>query len=238
MRLQFIVEAKAIELYSENSFILHIMKESLRQYDNELFDSIYNTGLKKTKDYTFTYFTNGFEVDKEKNLLHIKKYILVDVYSCNYSYIFSLYNGLLKYRHGVYKSEYPYTVSKPRILSVHKKIESNEILIKSKQGIFVRNEAGKYITFDHENFKEAFDHTCKNTIRSILNREPFADIVIENIMPTKTIRNHKIHEHTFTYEVSTGIYKITGDSRDLDFLTLVGFGQNRGFGFGKCEVIS
>ena len=70
-----------------------------------------------------------------------------------------------------------------------------------------------------------------------MEREPFADITIENIMPSKSIKNYKIHEHTFTYEVSNGVYKVTGDSRDLDFLALVGFGQNRGLGFGKCEVI-
>lgn len=237
MRLQFIVDAKTIELYSENTFILHIMKESLRQYDNELFDNIYNTGLKKTKDYTFTFHTKEFEVDTENKLLHINKYIVVEVFSCNYEYIFSLYNGLLKYKNGVYKGKYPYSVSKPRILNVHKKIDKNEILINSKQGIFVRNAKREYITYEHKDFKEAFAHTCSNTIRAILEREPFADITIENIMPSKSIKNYKIHEHTFTYEVSNGVYKVTGDSRDLDFLALVGFGQNRGLGFGKCEVI-
>lgn len=237
MRLQFIVEVKAIELYSENSFILHIMKESLRQYDNELFNNIYNTGLKKTKDYTFTFHIKNFEVDTENNLLHIKKHIVVEVFSCNYSYIFSLYNGLLKYKNGMYKGKYKYTISNPRILSIHKKIEKNEILVNAKQGIFVRNAKREYITYGHKDFKEAFSHTCSNTIREILKREPFTEITIENIMPSKSIRNYKIHDFIFTYEISHGVYKISGDSRDLDFLALVGFGQNRGLGFGKCEVI-
>ncbi|MCX7927219.1 MAG: CRISPR-associated endoribonuclease Cas6 [Candidatus Omnitrophica bacterium] len=260
--------------------LLAIIKEALRHSDSQYKEQLYpdkNTELsKRTKPFTFSISlpkfnskdTNcGWRKEKfyvDKNYPAVEELVFYfpsssslfwDISSSDNLFIINLYNGLLAMKEFIFddlNGTTKITFENVFILKEHK-INSNEVIFKTKSPITIEDKNGTPILPTQENlviFNREFNAIHEKILKDLrTNNKKEKDGLYQELEFVPLKIKKQVVKHTLTgfrektgkpYMALTtfeGCFRLKGDPRDLQFLYESGIGLRTGQGFGMVEVV-
>lgn len=232
------IDVKEIEKFSANMLVVHMIKEALRNYDNEYFEHLYIVNNLAPNIFTFS--VSGFDVFKtnQANTHFItEKGLKVFIQSADYKFISILHNSLLRKKKYQYKST-SFNLKSIKLLREEKFEPRETVIIKTISPILITDKDRKSVNFKAEDkFKKCFNYMCNNLTQNFLNRNLYKEIEIIPIEAKTTLRSLIIHENKYTFECNHGTFKLSGEKNDIEFLLEIGMGSRRSQGFGMVKRI-
>lgn len=211
--------------------ILSYIKNLLEKEWPEYFADSYGQGRTRMKKMNFWSSLPGPQFEKDRILLAEKRFRLY-ISSSDNKLLLHLNNAILKYGEHSYPIGFgnTMTVKGTRIVQT-KPIEADEIIVKMISPLVVRrhnrDEADRYFLPNEEGFDENIAYNMKTRFRTAN---------VPTIEPIKT-RKVIVKAYGTTIPASLGIFKITGNIRQLNELYLDGAMSRSSSGFGKFEII-
>jgi CRISPR-associated endoribonuclease Cas6 len=221
-----------------NMLFVSLIKETLKKSNYEYFQKLYD--YKKSKNFTFAVKMNDFEL-KDDNFL-IKDKLIFNISSPDNEFIINFYNGMLK-------MDTPHSgLKKMKIFKpIDRKINSNEILIKTLSPICVKNRDGKFLKLDDKNFVEELNYITNICLKNFgdfgLNEK--IDLIpvgnqVKNVVVKEKINGFqdKTKKEIMFINAYEGVFLLKGNREDLQVLVDLGLGFRRNQGFGMIEVLN
>ena len=150
------IDVKEIEKFSANMLVVHMIKEALRNYDNEYFEHLYIVNNLAPNIFTFS--VSGFDVFKtnQANTHFItEKGLKVFIQSADYKFISILHNSLLRKKKYQYKST-SFNLKSIKLLREEKFEPRETVIIKTISPILITDKDRKSVNFKAEDkFKNA-----------------------------------------------------------------------------------
>ncbi|PMQ01372.1 MAG: CRISPR-associated endoribonuclease Cas6 [Dictyoglomus sp. NZ13-RE01] len=196
------------------------------------------------------------EFKKDKEIFYLKSPIEFYVSSIDTGFLVALYNGLIS------KRLYPFkigegTISKMKsiILLREKEIKENKAIFKTLSPILIedKNENpllpldkdGHLLELTNENFVyflREFNYITDSILKVIRGSGIKERIEFKPIKIRKEVVKHRVREKNtepkiYTYTCFSGIFELSGDPEDLNYVYKLGIGLRRAQGFGMVEVV-
>jgi CRISPR-associated endoribonuclease Cas6 len=219
-----------------NMLFVSFIKETLKKSNLEYYEKIY--GYKKSKNFTFSVKMNDFEL--KDDFFYIKDKLIFNISSPDTEFIINFYNGILKINeHGELKK---LKIFKP----VDKKINSNEILIRTLSPICIKNKDGNFLKLEDENFIKELNYMtdiCLKNFRGTGLKEKIDLIPVGNQVKNVVVKEKingfkdKTEKEIMFVNAYEGVFLLKGNKEDLQILTDLGLGFRRNQGFGMIELI-
>lgn len=242
--MRLIVDFKIEKLpIAYNMLFVSLIKETLKKANLEYFNKLYD--YKKTKNFTFAVKMNDFEL--KDDFFYIKDKVVFNISSPDTEFIINFYNGILKTEeHGELKK---LKIFKP----VDKRINSNEILIRTLSPICLKNKEGKFLKLEDENFVKELNYITDICLKNFRKEKTGVEIGLKeevDLIPIgNQVKNVVVKEKISGFKEKTnkeilfvnayeGIFLLKGNKEDLQVLVDLGLGFRRNHGFGMIEVIN
>jgi len=221
--------------------ILSLIKELLK--NSEIYKDIFlNSNF---KPYSFSVYLPNPKLQNDLFYLDTKN-ISIFFSTNDYNLIIELYNNLLSFKHKelIYK-DFKYKLQNINLLK-EKKINSTEIIIKTLSPILIRdhnkeNNKDIYFTFKDNSIDEV-NNILNRNLKDFFNNYNVnsKDIILFPIKSKKQIiitNDHGDNKKNYVFG-NQGIFKLSGEVSQLQFLYNVGLGSKRSYGFGLFEIIA
>ncbi|MCI8519839.1 MAG: CRISPR-associated endoribonuclease Cas6 [Clostridia bacterium] len=229
LKLDFELEKPELDIDYRRCLISFI-KHSIQEYDQNLFEDLYEKG--KTKKKTYTYSTILNHPKFEENNIELGGtgfYIIFSGY--NYAYLLHLYNAFLKQKHKVFHlNQNSMKLTKVTVLRENN-ISTNSINIKMSSPICVRNhdretKKDMYYSFEKE---EEFNKYIRINILEQMKEEGLDSSLLEgfSIEPINA-RKAIVKVYEYSIECSIGTFILTGNTELLNYLYKSGIGTKKG----------
>lgn len=267
MRIKAILEGDILPIdYRSHfmSFIKEALKvtdlgkeyfEKLYKYEEE--GEIRNNKAGKPFCFAVRFLHDKEEFKKEKDILYIKSPIEFYISTVDPGFLVALYNGLLS------KRLYPFKmgdggISKRRniILLRERKIKENKVVFKTLSPILIEDKNDKPLlpinlednqplfeeSEDFVHFLREFNYTSDTILRSVRGeglkeRLDFKPIKLRKEVVKHRVREKNVEPKLYTFTCFSGIFELSGDVEDLNYLYQLGLGLRRAQGFGMVEVL-
>lgn len=235
LKLIFNLETNILDIQYRKGIISWI-KHAIQEYDENLYQEMYQTNNKKT----FTFATilskptfNNSEIIMKNNQFSV----VFSAYS--YSYALHLYNSFLKQKFKKYSLNKNSMTLTSIIMIPEKEIKEQKMNIKFSSPLVCRNHSKEtkkdmYYAFDREEFQKYIrinieeQLQAENLDKSILNNFEITPIEGKNIV---------IAVYEKMMECSIGTFELRGDTQLLNYLYKAGIGSKKAMGFGLFEII-
>lgn len=237
IRIELIFEQEKIPM-DYRSFILSLIKNTLEEYDKDLYLSLYENDNPIMKTYTFSVFLGDATFGKDYIHLRDKK-IILHISDYNLKNALHLQNALRM--QVTKKKKYPVAGNSFMITNLYSSVEKdqkdNTLVVKMLSPLLVRyhqkGEKDCYYTFNDPEFKETLKMNIQNVIQKFELPFSLDDFDIVPLKNKKTV----IKLYQSSRSASLGIFKLQGNPELLDFLTKAGMGSLRSSGFGHFKII-
>lgn len=235
LKLIFKLENHILDIQYRKGIISWI-KHSLQEYDENLYQEMYQANSKKT--FTFATILSKPTFEEQKIIMKDDQFsVIFSAY--NYIYALHLYNSFLKQKLKKYSLNKNSMTLISIILIPEKDIKENSIRIKMSSPIVVRNHNTEtlkdmYYAYDRPEFKEIL----KINIKEQLQAENLDESVIEDfeIIPVNA-KKIVIPVYEKMIECSVGEFELYGNTKLLSYLYKAGMGSKKAMGFGLFEII-
>jgi CRISPR-associated endoribonuclease Cas6 len=225
-----------------NMMFVSLIKESLKESDEEYFRSLYmyedTKKNKKTKDFCFSLYLKDFI--KEEDIFIIKDKIIFNISSPNYEFMIKLYNGLLNIKNFQYKN---FFINKVKINLINdKEIKNEQPVFNTLSPICVKDKENKYLNIDDCNFNKELNYITNKTLENfrgygLLEELKFYPIKMRKKVVKEDITSFRENTKKYYYVNSyAGTFKLEGNIKDLKDIYRLGLGFHRNQGFGMIEA--
>lgn len=238
LKLDFELEKPELDIQYRKS-IISFIKNSIQEYDENLFEELYSKGKTKKKTYTWSAILNKPQFLEDKVILEgTSFYIIFSGY--DYSYMLHLYNAFLRQKNCIFHlNRNSMKLTKLNIIK-EKEIISNSINVKMSSPLIVRNhdrDTGKDMYYSFEK-KEEFNNYIRINVLEQMNEEGLDNSLLEGfcIEPIDA-RKAVVKVYEYSIECSLGRFELTGNIELLDYLYKGGIGTKKAMGFGLFDVM-
>lgn len=232
LKLAFELEKPELDIQYRKSLISFI-KHSIQEYSIELFEELYGKGKIKKKTYTFAPILNKPSFKEDKIILEGTSFYVI-FSSYNFAYSLHLYNAFLAQKKKIFHlNRNSMTLTKITVIK-EKEIKSNEIILKMASPLIVRNHDRETLKDMYYSFekKEEFNKYIKINILEQMKEEALDSSILEgfSIEPINA-KKAIVKLYEYSIECSLGIFKLTGNTKLLEYLYKSGIGTKKGMGF-------
>lgn len=216
--------------------VISFIKLSLNEYDEKYYKKFYNEKDNIIKPFTFSVFFKSPQF-KEDEIIIKNKRIELNISIADYETSIVLYNAFNHQKNKKFSLNKNSWTLKNINMMIEKEIISEEITIKFMSPLVVRNRVNRkdyYYSFNDEEFLDTLKMNIKEQLKiTNIPTEIVDNFNIETINAKKVIV--KFYEKKI--ETSTGIFKIYGDKKLLEYLYKAGMGSKHSSGFGMFQII-
>ncbi|WP_456436062.1 CRISPR-associated endoribonuclease Cas6 [Thermovibrio ammonificans] len=199
-----------------------------------------------------------FTPERFKELRQVETFTLesgtfsVNISTPDYLFAVSLVNGLVSLKEFLFSTEKEMLVGGKRVIWELLKItpyrsrpvKKGEAVVKTLSPIVVEDKRGKPVLWNSPDFQEALNFVTDRRLKELRGKGLKREISVTPVKCEKKVAKatfKEFRERTGKpYMVLTGsygIFKLNGDSEDLNFLCDAGLGNRCSQGFGMVEVI-
>lgn len=242
MRLSCEYKTDKLPVANKMMFV-SLIKEALKKANIEYFKKLYEfdgNSNKQIKPFSYAVMLKDF--DMEGDIFNIRDRVILNIATPDYEFGINVYNGLLNLQSFKYKGYY---LNKLRISLVKEKFISEEqvefktmspICIKNKDNMFISPQDAQYV--DELNYIVDINlaaHRGYGLKRALQFEEKSMRKVVvkEEITGFKEVTDKNI----FYVNAYAGVFKLTGDVEDLNYIYQLGIGFRRSQGFGMIDVV-
>jgi len=235
LKLYFQLENTKISIQYRKSIISYI-KHAIQEYDENLYHEIYNSNNKKT--FCFAPILSKPKFEKEQIILEDTNFsIIFSAY--NYLYALHIYNAFLNQKLKKFSLNQNSMTLQNIVMIPEKEIKSNQLTVKMASPIICRNhnvetKKDMYYFYEREEFQK---YIRINILEQMQNENLDSSLLegfeIEAIQPKKVI----VTLYEKKIECSIGTFKLTGNSKLLDYLYKAGIGAKKAMGSGLFEIM-
>lgn len=234
MKLYFNLENNVIDVQYRKSIISWI-KHAIQEYDEKLFEQMYNGNQKKT--FCFATILPHPDFQKEKVILDNNQfYIIFSAY--NYSYALHLYNSFFSQKNKKFHLNQNSMTLVSMSMIPEKTIITNSIKIKLSSPLVVRNHNRETLKDMYYSYtRDEFENYLKINISEQLQFENLDLSMLDDFKMTPLdARKIVIPVYEKMIECSIGEFELQGKTKLLDYLYKAGIGAKKAMGFGLFEI--
>lgn len=234
MKLYFNLENNVIDVQYRKSIISWI-KHAIQEYDEKLFEQMYNGNQKKT--FCFATILPHPDFQKEKVILNNNQfYIIFSAY--NYSYALHLYNSFFSQKNKKFHLNQNSMTLVSMSMIPEKTIITNSIKIKLSSPLVVRNHNRETLKDMYYSYtRDEFENYLKINISEQLQFENLDLSMLDDFKMTPLdARKIVIPVYEKMIECSIGEFELQGKTKLLDYLYKAGIGAKKAMGFGLFEI--
>ena len=234
-RLYFTLENENLPIdYRRN--VISFLKLSLSEYDEEYYKKYYNQKDNIVKPYTFSVFFKNPKISTNNVVVEDKQFEL-NISVEDYNTAIVLYNSLNKQKYKKFSLNKNSWILQNISMVQEKEVNSDDIIVKFLSPLCVRSRKDNkdfYYSFEHKEFEE----TLKINIKQQLKITDFPETIVDNFKITPlNAKKVIIKFYEKQIETSTGIFKLEGDKKLLDYLYKAGIGSKHSAGFGMFQIV-
>lgn len=218
-------------------FILSMIKKILSDFDEKYFNSIFfhdGKKSKKIKPFTFSAFFRDYKI-KEK-YIEVNGEVKIIISSADMKLMMILFNGFMNMKNYGDFIKLSVNVEKER------KINKDEAIFKTLSPIYIKDKDGKDLDIEDENYNKVFNYYADIILRSYrgygLNKTlEFIPLNMKKIIAKEQIKGfkEKTGKEYIYIKAYSGIFKLIGNTEDLNLLKELGVGARRS-GFGNIDL--
>lgn len=208
----------------------------MQEYDNNLYNEIYNSN--NTKTFSFATILSRPTFNKEEITLKDNNFsIIFSAY--NYVYALHLYNSFLEQKNKKFSLNKNSMTLNNMVMLPEEEISTNKINIKMLSPIITRNRNQEtlkdmYYSYEREEFVECLKMNIKNQLKKEnIDLSTLDGFEINPIQAKKIV----IPVYEKMIESSIGIFCLEGKKELLNYLYKAGIGSKKAMGFGLFEII-
>ena len=237
MRLKLHFELKSPNIPLDNRpFILSYLKNSINNYEQKLYQDVYENGV-TPKKYTFSIWLANPDFKEDTILLQSNK-MNIQFSTGDSALGIQMYNAFLKMRNVEFPIPFGNSILLKKISAIPEKIiATNKIRAKFISPLVVRNHSRDndyYYSVDHPDFIKELYKTAQYQLE-ILKDLPVSllnNFSVTPIQPKKGV----VQFYGQKMGVSLGEYEFIGEAVLLDYFYKYGIGSRRSSGFGMIEI--
>lgn len=242
MRLSCEYTTEKIPVANKMLFV-SLIKEAIKRVNKEYYEKLYNfegKNNKQIKPFCFGVFLKGFKL--EGDIINIEDRVVFNVSTPDYEFGINLYNGLLNINQFKYKG---FVLNKLRISLVKEKsINEEQVVFKTMAPICIKDKNNQFILPNSKIYERELNYIAdKNisTFRGYGLKKPlqFQEVLMKKAVVKEEITafKDKAQKEIFYVNAASGIFKLTGDIEDLNFIYQAGIGFRRSQGFGMVDIV-
>lgn len=242
MRLKCEYKTDTIPVANRMMFV-SLIKEALKKTNVEYYNKIYNyegKNNKQIKNFCFSVFLKDFTIESETILIRDK--VILNISTPDYEFGINVYNGLLNMNEFIYKQ---FSLKKVKISLIKEKFASNEqMLFKTLSPICIKDKFNNFIEPENKGYEEEINYISNIALESYRGyglKKPlhFQEVQMKKVVVKESIREFtkQTDKNIFYVNAYSGIFKLTGDIEDLNFIYQSGIGFRRSQGFGMIEIV-
>lgn len=241
------VECKADTLpVGNNMMVVSLFKESLKKTNIDYYNSLYlydGRNNKKSKNFSFSMYIKDSIVENEVVL--VKDKVIIFVTTSDMEFFINIYNGLTAMK---FSNDFVYRGYKLDIVKISNIpqtiISKNSVVFKALSPICIKNKKGDFITPENEEYEQELYYIINQTLinaRGYGLKQPlkFENILLKNVVSKEYIREFAeiTNRPYLLVDASKGVFKLTGDVEDINYIYQVGVGFRRSQGYGMIEIV-
>ena len=235
LKLNLYLENENLPIQYRKS-VISFIKLSLNEYDEKYYKKFYNEKDNIIKPYTFSVFFKSPEFKEDKIIIKDKR-IELNISIADYETSIILYNAFNHQKNKKFSLNKNSWILKNISMMMEKEIADEEITIKFMSPLVVRSRVNRkdyYYSFNDNEFLDTLKMNIKEQLKiTDIPKETVDKFKIETVSAKKVIV--KFYEKKI--ETSTGIFKISGDKKLLEYLYKAGMGSKHSSGFGMFQII-
>lgn len=235
LKLNLYLENENLPIQYRKS-VISFIKLSLNEYDEKYYKKFYNEKDNIIKPYTFSVFFKSPEFKEDKIIIKDKR-IELNISIADYETSIILYNAFNHQKNKKFSLNKNSWTLKNISMMMEKEISDEEITIKFMSPLVVRSRVNRkdyYYSFNDNEFLDTLKMNIKEQLKiTDIPKETVDKFKIETVSAKKVIV--KFYEKKI--ETSTGIFKISGDKKLLEYLYKAGMGSKHSSGFGMFQII-
>lgn len=233
LKLEFELENNIVD-NNLNIAFASFLKQSLEDYDHNLYQSMFVDKCKHIKNYCYSLKIKPVKRENGKMFLDDKRF-MVEMTSLDFNELLSFYNMFLLKQKGNKSFSLNQNSMKLKKVSMfpYRPKVSNHVVIKMQSPLVVRNytdDGQEYLSVEDRNFEDALNKTVNRFLNDVSINE---EVQIKLIKGKKTVMNL----FRFKSNASLGMFEIKGDIKAISALSLSGLGSYRGAGAGMFKII-
>ena len=242
MRLKCEFKTEKIPVANRMMFV-SLIKDALCKVNQEYFDKLYKfeeKNNKKIKPFSFAVMLKDFEMKGEE--ISIRDRMVLNITTVDYEFGINIYNGILNTKTFKYKD---FVLERLKISLVKEKmINEEQVVFKTMSPICIKDKANNFLAPDDLGYEEELNYIVDKALRSyrgygLKQRLRFEKVLMKKVVVKEQIRafSEIAGKDTFYVNAYSGIFKLSGDVEDLNFVYQSGIGFRKGQGFGMLEVV-
>lgn len=223
--------------------ICSVIKAALKKEDEEYYNNLYfyeGKKNKKTKNFTYSIYIKNYEL--KEGAFYIKDKIVVNISTPEYEFFQKLYNGFLNIKEFKYKGKY--ILNRGKIfLNEEKQISNGEVIFKTLSPIFIKDKNNNSIIFNDEKFNTELNYISNIILKEYRGFGLNEELLFKNIDMKKKVSKleisdfkEKTNKKFMCVDTNSGIFKLSGDTKDLRDLYMLGLGFRRNEGLGMVDI--
>ena len=234
MRLYFKLEKNVIDVQYRKSIISWI-KHAIQEYDEKLFEQMYNANQKKTFCFATILPHPNFQ-EEEVILSDNQFYIIFSAY--NYSHALHLYNSFLSQKNKAFHLNQNSMTLVSMSMIPEKTINTDSIKIKMSSPLVVRNHNRETLKDMYYSYtRDEFENYLRINISEQLQFENLDFSLLDDFKITPiNAKKIVIPVYEKMIECSLGEFELQGKTKLLDYLYKGGIGTKKAMGFGLFEI--
>lgn len=220
-----------------------LIKQALQTESEEYFNQLYQyegKANKRTKNFCFAIRVVNYELKKE--VFEVKDKVIMVISSPDQELMIRLYNGLLNCKVFNYKT-YELNIKKVYVKQ-HKELKRMPVILKTQSPIWIKDNQNQSMDLENPHYQVELNYICNEVLKGYRGQGLQGDLFLEPIDMKKKVVKQAIREfsqktekaiyYTNCYE---GIFKLSGELKDINDLVQLGIGFRRAQGYGLVEVL-
>lgn len=218
-------------------FVLSMIKDVLSNHDKEYFDNMFFYEGKKSKaikPFTFSVYFRDYKIDKE--FIEVNGEVKIIISSADMKLNMILFNGFMGMK------TYGDFIKSSVNIEKDRKIESNEVMLKTLSPIYIKDKNGNDLDVNDEIYNEEFNYFADLILRGYrgygLNEKlEFTPLNMKKVVAKEEIRGFKdkTGKKYIYIKAYSGVFRLKGNIDDLYLLKELGVGARRS-GFGTIDL--
>ena len=234
LKLDFELENNIVE-NNLNIAFSSFLKQSLEEYDNNLYEKMFVDKNKHIRKYCYCLKMKPIKRESGKTVLENNKFS-VELTSLDFNELIVFYNTFLsKYKENKKFSLNQNAMKLTKVwLLPYKPNISDHIIIQMQSPLVVRNytdNGQEYLSIEDDNFEEILNKTVNRFLNDISLKDE--QVQIKAIKAKRTVMSL----FRFKANATLGVFEIKGDLKAISALSLSGIGSYRGAGAGMFKII-
>lgn len=238
LRLSFKTSNDEFPLDYRKKFI-HFIKNSLKNYDMELFNEMYAGN--KMKDFTFSVYFKDSKFLKDRIIIGKDKEVTMFVLVGDIATSISLFNAFTKQKNVELKTATTsLTLERISMLDTSP-VKDNKVLIKFLSPLVLQEHSPDndyFYSIAHDNFLSIAREVVKSQLEKLGFRGDFKEEDFLIVPHPHSARKTVVRFYEKQIECSIGEFILMGSKEVLEALYLYGMGSKRSAGFGMFEIVS